>query len=153
MVLRQLIVDKRLVFDPFFCAITEETFAKRMLGENPCAFATFVGGLGIRKTEKLRIRLEDSLKKGDPICIFATGSFLGEGFDMKELDTLFLTMPLSFKGRLIQYAGRLHRKCDGKSDVRVFDFMDTKLPVAMSMYRKRRSAYREMGYHVIDAFL
>lgn len=125
----------------------------RILGKNPCAFATFVGGLGIRKTEKLRIRLEDSLKKGHPICIFATGSFLGEGFDMKELDTLFLTMPLSFKGRLIQYAGRLHRKCNGKSDVRVFDFMDTKLPVAMSMYRKRRSAYREMGYHVIDAFL
>ena len=67
---------------------------------------------------------------------------------MKELDTLFLAMPLSFKGRLIQYAGRLHRKFEGKKEVQVFDFLDTQLSVAMSMYRKRKGAYREMGYEI-----
>lgn len=71
---------------------------------------------------------------------------LGEGYDLKELDTLFLTMPISFKGRLIQYVGRLHRKHEGKKEVRVFDFIDENLPVAMSMWRKRKSAYRKLGY-------
>ncbi len=91
-------------------------------------------------------RIRKSLSDGYGICLLATGSFLGEGYDLQELDTLFLAMPISFKGRLVQYAGRLHRKCEGKSEVRVYDFIDENLPVAMSMFRKRKSAYKEMGY-------
>ena len=113
-----------------------------------CALESLVGGLGKREFNERYSRIRNALDKGEAVCIFATGSFLGEGFDMKELDTLFLAMPLSFKGRLIQYAGRLHRKFEGKKEVQVFDFLDTQLPVAMSMYRKRKVAYREMGYEL-----
>lgn len=74
------------------------------------------------------------------------GAFLGEGYDLKKLDTLFLAMPISFKGRLVQYAGWLHRKCEGKADVWIFDFVDENLAVAMSMRRGRKPAYEEMRY-------
>ncbi|MGJ8640184.1 MAG: TOTE conflict system archaeo-eukaryotic primase domain-containing protein [Opitutaceae bacterium] len=82
-------------------------------------------------------------------CLFSTASLIGEGFDLPELDTLFLTMPVSFKGRIIQYAGRLHREHAGKANVEVHDYLDAKLPLANSMYRKRSAGYREMGYDII----
>ncbi len=119
------------------------------VASSDCTLESLVGGLGKRDLKERFSRIRTALDKGESVCIFATGSFLGEGFDMKELDTLFLAMPISFKGRLIQYAGRLHRKCEGKKEVQVFDFLDTHLPVAMSMYRKRKAAYREMGYEVV----
>ncbi len=85
-------------------------------------------------------------------CLFATSSLLGEGFDLPRLDTLFLAMPISFKGRLIQYAGRLHRSAPGKNSVIIYDYLDELLPVANSMYRKRRPAYRTMGYREEELF-
>ncbi len=69
---------------------------------------------------------------------------------------MVLAMPLSFKGRLTQYAGRLHRSADGKGDVRIHDYVETNHPMMMHMYRKRRVAYREMEYVVQglgDAFV
>ncbi len=114
-----------------------------------CVLESLVGGLGKREFRERNSRIRTALDEGRSVCIFATGSFLGEGFDMKELDTLFLTMPISFKGRLVQYAGRLHRKCEGKKEVKVYDFLDILLPVAMSMYRKRKTAYQEMGYEMV----
>ena len=62
---------------------------------------------------------------------------------------LVLAMPISFKGRIIQYAGRLHRQFEGKQNVKIFDYLDDNLPVARSMFRKRLAGYREMGYKVI----
>lgn len=81
-------------------------------------------------------------------ALLATASLLGEGFDMPELDTLFLAMPISFKGRLIQYAGRLHRFSEKKKSVRIYDYVEPDHPLTAQMYGKRTVAYREMGYSI-----
>ena len=86
--------------------------------------------------------------QGLPFVLLATSSLLGEGFDMPELDTLFLAMPISFKGRLIQYAGRLHRISEKKKSVRIYDYAEPDHPLTAQMYRKRSVAYREMGYSI-----
>jgi superfamily II DNA or RNA helicase len=78
--------------------------------------------------------------------ILATGRYVGEGFDDARLDTLFLTMPISWKGTLAQYVGRLHRQLDGKSDVLVVDYVDEAVPVLARMAAKRRAGYRGLGY-------
>jgi superfamily II DNA or RNA helicase len=83
-------------------------------------------------------------------ALLATSSLVGEGFDLPELDTLFLTLPVSFKGRIIQYAGRLHRSCAGKSDVRIYDYTEPEHPLTSHMHRKRMVAYRGMGYRIVD---
>ncbi|MHB8834428.1 MAG: DEAD/DEAH box helicase [Candidatus Methylomirabilia bacterium] len=85
--------------------------------------------------------------QGSPgVCIFATGSLVGEGFDLPVLDTLVLASPISFKGRVVQYTGRLHRESEGKTDVRIHDYLDASPPVMLKMYRKRRKEYEAMGY-------
>src|SRR5438046_2145247 len=56
--------------------------------------------------------------------ILATGKYIGEGFDDPRLDTLFLTLPVSWRGTIAQYVGRLHRLYDGKREVRVYDYAD-----------------------------
>lgn len=103
-------------------------------------------------SQKLRSTLFDNLRskttKGEPFALLATASLLGEGFDMPELDTLFLTMPISFKGRLIQYAGRLHRFSEKKKSVRIYDYVEPDHPLTAQMYRKRTAAYCEMGYSI-----
>ncbi len=78
--------------------------------------------------------------------ILATGPYIGEGFDDPRLDTLFLVMPFSFKGKMVQYAGRLHRKYDGKTEVRIYDYVDHMVPVLQKMYKKRLRAYKTLGY-------
>ena len=78
--------------------------------------------------------------------VLATASLIGEGFDMPELDALVLATPLSFEGRMVQYAGRLHRLAEGKEDVMIYDYLDTYCAVFIKMYRERVVAYRKMGY-------
>jgi superfamily II DNA or RNA helicase len=85
---------------------------------------------------------------GNHPFLLSTGSLIGEGFDLPGLCTLFLAMPLSFKGRLIQYAGRLHRESEGKTDVRIYDYVDIGLGLGVSMFRKRVTAYKKMGYRL-----
>ena len=80
--------------------------------------------------------------------IIATGRYIGEGFDDARLDTLFLTMPISWKGTLQQYVGRLHRQYRGKQEVRVYDYVDQNLPVLCKMYERRLRGYRALGYDV-----
>jgi len=80
--------------------------------------------------------------------ILATGRYLGEGFDDPRLDTLFLTLPISWKGTLAQYAGRLHRAHDGKSEVIIYDYVDESLPMTMRMFQKRLRGYHAIGYQV-----
>ncbi len=80
-------------------------------------------------------------------CLFATGSLIGEGFDLPDLDTMVLTMPISFKGRLTQYVGRLHRQnAAERKEIVVYDYVDTCSGITISMLKKRLSAYKKLGY-------
>jgi superfamily II DNA or RNA helicase len=80
--------------------------------------------------------------------ILATGRYIGEGFDDDRLDTLFLTMPISWKGTLAQYVGRLHRRHAGKTDVLVYDYVDNAVPLLSRMAAKRQTGYRALGYTI-----
>ena len=80
--------------------------------------------------------------------ILATGRYIGEGFDDQRLDTLFLTMPISWKGTLAQYVGRLHRRHQGKTEVLVVDYVDEAVPLLARMAAKRRAGYRALGYTI-----
>ena len=92
--------------------------------------------------------INSAISKKDPICILTTGSLIGEGFDLPALDTLFLTMPVAFRGKVIQYAGRIHRAVEGKDEVRIYDYVDPWSGLTISMFRKRVKAYRSMGYRI-----
>jgi len=83
-----------------------------------------------------------------PRILLATGKLVGEGFDHPPLDTLVLAMPVSWKGTLQQYAGRLHREHATKSDVRIIDFVDAGHPALLRMWEKRQRGYRAMGYRL-----
>ncbi|MNO68436.1 Type III restriction enzyme, res subunit [compost metagenome] len=86
-----------------------------------------------------------------PRVILATGKLVGEGFDHPALDTLVLAMPISWKGTLQQYAGRLHREHADKADVRVIDFIDSGHPALLRMWSKRQAGYKAMGYGFADS--
>ena len=78
--------------------------------------------------------------------VLATGRYVGEGFDDARLDTLFLAMPVSWKGTLIQYAGRLHRLHARKTEVRIYDYVDHEVPMLLRMFERRLTTYRAIGY-------
>jgi superfamily II DNA or RNA helicase len=92
----------------------------------------------------------DSLPPEAPRILLATGKLVGEGFDHPALDTLVLAMPISWKGTLQQYAGRLHREHSTKTDVRIIDFVDAGHPALLRMWDKRQRGYRVMGYRVVE---
>ena len=104
------------------------------------------GGIGIKERRKIF----DKLNSSDhlPKALLATGAYIGEGFDDPRLDTLFIAMPIAFKGKVIQYAGRLHRKHHTKTDIRIYDYVDQKVSVLAAMYKKRLKAYKTMGYEI-----
>ena len=81
--------------------------------------------------------------------IIATGGFVGEGFDVPTLDTLFLTLPVSWRGTIAQYAGRLHRLHKGKSEVRIFDYADLDIPMLSRMFDRRCQGYESIGYTIL----
>jgi len=103
------------------------------------------GGMGKKQRAAAYEQIE-SVPARESRVILATGRYAGEGFDDKRLDTLFLAMPISWRGTLQQYVGRLHRACPGKDDVRVYDYVDRHVPVLMRMLAKRIKGYRAMGY-------
>lgn len=78
--------------------------------------------------------------------LVATGKFIGEGFDLPRLDTLILALPVSWKGSLIQYVGRIQRQYQGKIEVKVIDYVDTKLPMLQRMFKKREKGYKALGF-------
>ncbi|WP_029226958.1 TOTE conflict system archaeo-eukaryotic primase domain-containing protein [Burkholderia ubonensis] len=90
----------------------------------------------------------DALPSDAPRILLATGKLVGEGFDHPPLDTLVLAMPVSWKGTLQQYAGRLHREHANKTDVRIIDFVDAGHPALRKMWDKRQRGYRVMGYRI-----
>ena len=82
------------------------------------------------------------------MVIVATGKYVGEGFDCPRLDALFLTLPVSWKGIVAQYAGRLHREYEGKKEVLIYDYVDIHVPVCEVMYRRRLKGYAAIGYSI-----
>ena len=92
----------------------------------------------------------DALEESAPRVLLATGRLIGEGFDHPPLDALVLAMPISWKGTLQQYAGRLHREHADKQDVRIYDYVETGQPQLARMWDKRRRGYRAMGYEIIQ---
>lgn len=105
------------------------------------------GGMGIRQHRAITTKLAE-IAPFEERVIVATGRYLGEGFDDPRLDTLFLTMPISWRGTLAQYAGRLHRLYTGKTNVRIYDYRDANEVVLSRMAQKRESGYRNLGYQI-----
>lgn len=106
---------------------------------------TLMGGMGKKTTRKTLRHLAD-IPTDKNIILVATGQFIGEGFDEPRLDTLFLAMPISWKGTLQQYAGRLHRLYNTKREVRIYDYVDIQVKMLDKMYQKRLNGYASMGY-------
>ena len=104
--------------------------------------------IGADSTKKKRLALQNLqlIPTSESLVIVATGKYVGEGFDYPRLDTLFLTMPIAWKGNVEQYAGRLHREYEGKSEVCIYDYVDIHVPLCDSMYRKRLKEYAAAGY-------
>lgn len=105
------------------------------------------GGMRIKKRNTIMENLA-SIPDGEMRLLLATGRYAGEGFDDARLDTLFLAMPVSWKGTLVQYAGRIHRLYEGKKEVRIYDYIDRNVPMLMNMYKKRLKGYRALGYEI-----
>src|SRR6202043_4068148 len=105
------------------------------------------GGMG-RKQRRLVSELLAGVSDGEQRLILATGNYIGEGFDDARLDTLFLAMPISWRGTLHQYVGRLHRLHDQKKEVVVYDYVDVQVPMLLKMFDRRRRGYEAIGYTI-----
>lgn len=105
------------------------------------------GGMG-NKQRKSALDMLKSFSKEERFIILATGKYIGEGFDESRLDTLFLTMPISWKGVLQQYAGRLQRMYEGKNIVKIYDYIDNNVPMLVKMYNKRLKGYKNLDYNI-----
>jgi superfamily II DNA or RNA helicase len=103
------------------------------------------GGMGARSRRAALAQLA-AIPAGEERLVLATGRYAGEGFDDSRLDTLFLALPISWRGTLEQYAGRLHRLHPGKAEVRIFDYVDRTVPVLLRMFERRLRGYRSIGY-------
>jgi superfamily II DNA or RNA helicase len=133
------------------CIITERTahielLIKKLIPEIP-DIITLTGKLKASELKEA-IKTIENQPQHKPLTLIATGKFIGEGFDVPRLDTLFLTMPISWKGTLQQYAGRLHRLYDGKQEVRIYDYIDIHIPVLEKMYHRRLNGYGSIGYKI-----
>jgi superfamily II DNA or RNA helicase len=121
-----------------------ETLA-RLLRPEVANVVLLHGGLGAKKRREVVQRLT-AIEASEERVLVATGRYLGEGFDDARLDTLFLALPISWRGTLAQYAGRLHRLDEGKTEVIVYDYADLAIPVLARMHERRLRGYRAMGY-------
>jgi superfamily II DNA or RNA helicase len=165
-VLKELVDDEArndLIFDDDLCAleegrspvvITERTAHLEIIAKRLEHFARQVvvlrGGQSEKQRRDIAARLA-AIPHAEERVIVATGRYLGEGFDDSRLDTLFLTMPIAWKGTLAQYAGRLHRLNDAKREVIIYDYADMKVPVLARMAAKRRVGCQVIGYRVLGA--
>ncbi len=104
--------------------------------------------MGKNSVKEKRETLEKLNNIGDneELIVIASGKYIGEGFDYPRLDTLLLAMPIAWKGKVAQYAGRLHRNYKGKNEVQILDYVDIRVPVLERMYQKRLKSYASIGY-------
>ena len=147
-----------MIFNDVMKAIEEKriplilTERKNHLKHFQNAFQPFIKNLIIfhggmkTKERKESEQLLQSLSDHDERLIIATGKYLGEGFDHARLDTLFLAMPISWAGSLAQYAGRLHRLHQAKSEVIIYDYIDLEVYMLKKMWKKRLKGYKTLGY-------
>ena len=119
-------------------------------GKNADRSCIFIldGGLSKKRRIEILDEISSRLSRKRSVCLLATGALVGEGFDLPALDTLFLTLPVAFSGRLVQYAGRLNRPLEGKKEIRIYDYVDTGSGLTASMFKKRVKVYRQMGYRI-----
>lgn len=131
--------------------LSERKDHARQLAEKLSRFAHNVllltGGMGARKGREIIERIAEIPREEERVLV-ATGRYIGEGFDDARLDTLFLTMPISWKGTLAQYVGRLHRLHPEKHEVLVYDYVDDDIPLLKRMSEKRLLGYKSLGYSV-----
>ncbi len=125
-----------------------DAIAAALAGRVPAPFV--LHGRMSKKQRAAMIAELDELPPEAPRILVATGKLVGEGFDHPALDTLVLAMPISWKGTLQQYAGRLHREHASKTDVRIIDFVDAGHPALLRMWDKRQRGYRAMGYRIAE---
>jgi superfamily II DNA or RNA helicase/very-short-patch-repair endonuclease len=121
---------------------------ERMLDGNVQNLIVLRGGMGVRQRKAITERLA-AIPRGEGRVLLATGRYVGEGFDDARLDTLLLTMPVSWRGTVTQYIGRLHRLFDGKDEVRVLDYADVNDRMLGRMFDKRCRAYEAAGYSIV----
>jgi superfamily II DNA or RNA helicase len=149
-----------LIFDDVLAAleakrspiiITERSDHVTLLAERFEKFARNIvvlkGGQSDRQRRALMERLA-AIADHEERLLIATGRYLGEGFDDPRLDTLFLAMPVSWRGTLAQYAGRLHRLHDRKREVIIYDYVDPRVPMLARMAARRRAGYSSLGYKI-----
>jgi len=110
---------------------------------NQASHRSFSHNLIIRETD---VKIDDDKER----LVIATGRYIGEGFDDARLDTLFLALPVSWKGTLTQYAGRLHRLHPDKTEVRIYDYVDRDVPMLARMFERRLRGYRAIGYTIVS---
>lgn len=103
-------------------------------------------GAATAKERRASVDTLENIPDEQSLVVLATGKYVGEGFDYPRLDTLFVALPISWKGKVSQYAGRLHRDYPGKTEVRVYDYADIHVPVLERMYQKRLKGYASIGY-------
>ena len=106
-----------------------------------------VGGQSVKQRTAVTLQLS-SIPDNEERLLIATGKYIGEGFDDARLDTLFLTMPISWQGTLAQYAGRLHRAHQDKKEVLIYDYVDNNVPMLDKMSEKRIKGYENLGYSI-----
>lgn len=105
------------------------------------------GGIKTKERKEIFENLKDC-DENKSKAILAIGAYIGEGFDEQRLDTLFMAMPISFKGKVVQYLGRLHREHKDKKNILIYDYVDQKVSVLARMYQKRLKTYAAMGYEI-----
>jgi len=118
------------------------------LKEHISSLFVLKGGLGKKQIKAIMEAIQNTPSHEHKV-ILATGKYLGEGFDLPSLDTLFLVFPFSWKGMLVQYTGRLNRASYGKKEIRVYDYVDEKVPVLLRMYGRRLKGYKALGFTVV----
>lgn len=101
-------------------------------------------------TVKERKIITNKLNEINGYILIATSQLIGEGFDLPSLNTMFITMPLSFEGRLLQYIGRLHRNYQNQKYVTVYDYVDANVSLLQNMFQKRLKTYKMDGYKIIE---
>ncbi len=116
--------------------------------ESKCKNVFVLSGKDKAKEKRIKLEQIKAVSEDENLVIVATGKYVGEGFDEPRLDTLFLAMPIAWKGTLAQYAGRLHRNYESKQEVCVYDYADIFVPMLERMYHKRVKGYAELGYTV-----
>ena len=107
-------------------------------------------GNNSKKEHRKILEQMHQVDKNESLILIATGSLVGEGFDFPRLDTLFMATPVSFRGVVEQYAGRLNRDYAGKENVIIYDYVDNHIPMFNNMYMKRLKAYKQIGYEFGD---